>query len=282
MNINQTGVLSRNGFATLGACLAVSSLLLWPGRIDAQIVNLSDNGSTASIDLTSGAGMYNWSVLGQNQLMQQWFWYRIDGGVAQPINSLGLTGYQQQDNNTLEVLYQNSQLSIFVQYDLTGTGSGEADMMEYIRAENLTGAPINLNLYEYSYFDLLQSGYNSVQLFKDSVTGKFNFVQQTSGSTAIQEGIVSPFADYAEAAAYDVTLNKLNNQSGLQLDGTMSAGPGNVTWAFQWDKTIAGYSALDIFKDKSLSIQMVPEPGTAALAGLGLCLAGWMLRRRHA
>ena len=280
MNIHQTGVLSRKGVVSLGACLAVSSMLLLPGRSVAQIVNMTDGGSTASVDLLSGAGMYNWSVLGQNQLMQQWFWYRTDGGNAQPINTIGLAGYQQNANNTLDVFYQNSQLSIKIVYALTGTGSGSADMLENIYAVNLTGSPINLNLYEYSYFDLLQSGNNSVQIFKDSTTGKYNFVQQTSGSTAIQEGIVSPYADYAEAAAYNQTLNELNTQSGLILNDTISAGPGAVTWAFQWDKTIAANGGVDIFKDKTLSIQMVPEPPTVAIIALGAGALGLALRRK--
>jgi hypothetical protein len=282
MNIHKGGLLSRKSVATLGACLAVSSLLLWPGRVDAQIINLSDNGSTASVNLTSGAGMYNWSVLGQNQLMQQWFWYRIDGGVAQPINTLGLAGYEVTGNNVLDVLYQSDKLSIEVVYTLTGTGSGEADMMENIYAVNFAGTNVTLNLYEYSYFNLLQSDYNSVTIFEDLDYGGYNRVRQTSGSTAIEEAIASPNANRAEAADFDQTLNALNTQSGLLLNNNLTAGAGKVTWSFQWTKELTPGNEFDIFKDKSLSIQIVPEPGTTALALLGLCLAGWTLRRRHA
>jgi len=69
-------------------------MLLLPGHGIAQIVTMNDGGSSATIDLGSSAGMNNWSVLGQNQLNQQWFWYRTDGGVAQPINTIGGLTYQ--------------------------------------------------------------------------------------------------------------------------------------------------------------------------------------------
>ena len=43
-----------------------------------------------------------------------------------------------------------------------------------------------------------------------------------------------------------------------------SAGPGDVTWAYQWNFTIAANSEQDILKDKLLSIDPVPEPSTMA------------------
>ena len=89
MNIHQAGVLSRKRVASLGAWLVLSGMLLLPGHGIAQIVTLNDGGSSATIDLGSSAGMNNWTVLGQNQLNQQWFWYRTDGGAPQPINTIG-------------------------------------------------------------------------------------------------------------------------------------------------------------------------------------------------
>lgn len=284
MRIHLLDVLSCKRVASLGAWLVVSGMLLLPGRGIAQTVTLTDGGSAATIDLTSGAGMNNWNVLGQNQLMQQWFWYQTDGGVAKPINTIGVPQSLVTGNNMLDVIYQNSQLSIEVVYSLTGggVGSGTADMIENIYAMNLSGSQITLNLFEYSYFDLLQSGNNSVNIFGSPSPGPgYNYVQQNSGSTAIQEAITSPNANHAEAAYFNQTLNALNTQANLVLNDNPSAGPGNVTWAFQWTQTIDAGQEFDVFKDKNLSITMVPEPGTAALAVLGgLCLAG-CLRRRH-
>jgi len=285
MSIQQEGVLSPKRVASLAAWLVLSGLLLLPGYGIAQTVTLTDAGSAATIDLSSGAGMNNWSVLGQNQLMQQWFWFRTDNGVAAPTNSIGGLTYNTYTGingtvNEVDATYQNTQLSIEIDYVLSGgPGSGNADMTETITARNLSGGLLNLNFYEYSYFNLLQSGNNSITMYGDPVNGYYHVVQ-TSGSTAIQEGIVSPYANYGEAANYNQTLNELNTQAGLQLNGNTSAGPGDVTWAFQWADSISAGGQLDIFKDKSLSIAMVPEPSTLAFIALGAGALGLALRRK--
>jgi hypothetical protein len=285
IHIPQESVLSLKRVTSLGAWLVVSGMLLLPGNGIAQVVTMNDGGSSATIDLGSSAGMNNWSVLGQSQLNQQWFWYRTDGGVAQPINTIGGLTYQTYSGDTgineVVATYQNSLLSIEIDYILSGggVGSGNADITETIAARNLSGSnPLSLNLYEYSNFNLLQSGNNSITIFGNP--GAYFYVTQTSGSTALSEAIVSPYANYAEAANYNQTLNELNTLSGLVLNDNASAGPGNVTWAFQWDQTIAAGDQLDIFKDKNLSILFVPEPSTVAIIAMGAGALGLALRRK--
>jgi hypothetical protein len=282
MSIHQEGILSLKRVTFLGAWLAVSGLFFLPGNGLAQIVTLSDAGSSASIDLGSSAGMDNWSVLGQNQLNQQWFWYRTDNGLAQPINTIGGLTYTMYGANDVVATYQNAQLSIQIEYVLSGggVGSGNADITETIAAKNLSASSsLNLNFYEYSNFNLLQSGNNTVQVYGSP--GAYSYVTQTSGSTALTEAIVSPNANYAEAATFNQTLNELNTQAGLVLNGNASAGPGNVTWAFQWAQTVAANSELDIFKDKSLSIATIPEPSTVAFIALGAGVLGLTFRRNR-
>src|SRR5579872_7404260 len=69
--------------------LAVAGVLILPGGAFAQVETMNDGGSTATIDLGSSAGMNSWTVNGQNQLQQQWFWYQTDGGVAKSIDTIG-------------------------------------------------------------------------------------------------------------------------------------------------------------------------------------------------
>jgi hypothetical protein len=112
--------------------------------------------------------------------------------------------------------------------------------------------------------------------------GAFNAIRQWNGSTAIQEAVASPDAINAEAAPIGQTLGEFSSTPGLTLNNNLTAGPGNVTWALQWSQTLDVGGEFDLTKDKSLSISVVPEPGAASLAVLGgLCLAGWMAKRRR-
>ena len=285
MNVKREFVSVGKGVVSLCAALAVAGVLFLPGKGMAQIINMDDNGSQASVNLGSQAGMYNWSVNGQNQLIQQWFWYQTGGGVAQSIDTIGTPSVSTSTGSSgidvLSATYQNAQLSLTIQYVLSGggVGSGQADMLESISIQNVSSSALNLNFYEYSHFNLLGTGNNSVQLFGSG--GTFSAVRQSNGATAIQEAIVSPFANYGETALASSTLNSLNTIPGYVLNDNASAGPGDVTWAFQWvQNDLAPGAMFDVFKDKSLSIGPVPEPSTLALIALGLGAWG-MARRRH-
>lgn len=268
--------------ATLSACLAVSGMLLLPMQGVAQTVTLTDAWSTATIDLSSSAGMNSWYVNGQNQLNQQWFWYRTGSGLAQSIDTISTPTYQLLGNNSVDVVYQNSELLVEIMYTLTGGGlnSGSADMIEQIMVINQSGGTLDLNFYQYSNFNLLGAANDNVEIFGSP--GNYNFVRQWNGSTAIQEAVNSPSAYAASAALYNQTLTDLNTVAGLNLNGPLTAGPGNVTWALQWSTSLADGEEFDLTKDKSLSISVIPEPGTIALTVLGgLCMAGWTVRRRR-
>jgi hypothetical protein len=281
MSIHPEGVLSRKRVASLGAWLVLSGMLLLPGQSIAQIVTLTDAGSTATIDLGSSAGMNSWTVNGQNQLNQQWFWYRTDGGIAQPINTIGGLQYQITGNNKLDAFYQNNQLNFEIIYTLIGGGinSGNANMTEQIMAINQSSSALDLNFYQYSNFNLLGVANDNVQIFGSP--GDYNFVRQWNGSTAIQEAINSPSASAAAAALYNQTLNELNTTPGLNLNGPLAAGPGNVTWALQWSQTLdANGGEFDLTKEKSLSISVVPEPPTVAIIAMGAGALGLALRRK--
>ena len=272
MKIQPITLLSK---VSLCAGLVVSSLLFLPGHGIAQNVTLTNGSSTATIDLGSGQGMDNWSVLGQNQLIQQWFYYSIGTGPVQAINSIGLYSQNQYgQNNYLDAIYKNSQLSIEVTYTLSGTGPGNADITETIAVDNLSGSSFNLNLFQYSNFNLLQSGNNTLQIYGNP--GAYTEAVQTSGSTSIAEGIVSPYATAAEANFAATTMGQINAGS---LHGDLFAGPGDVAWGFEWSTSVDAGGEFDLTKDKSLSVSMVPEPSTFALIGLGIGALGLMRRR---
>ena len=289
MNCKHKLIFIGKGIVSLTAALVVSGLLFLPSNgmatTASTIYTMNDGGSLATINPNSSAGMSIWSVNGQNQLNQQWFWYQTDGGIAKPINTISpasVVTYDGSDgHNEVVATYQNAQLTLTIDYYLTGggVGSGNADLSENISVVNNTGSDLNFNFYQYSDFNLLGSGANDiVQIYGNP--GNFNYAEQTSGGTAIGEVVVAPNANRGEAAMVGQTLNELNTTPNLQLNNNTLAGPGDVTWALQWDTTIGANQEYDISKDKSLSIQIVPEPTTMAFIALGLGVLGLARRRQ--
>src|SRR6266576_3968798 len=103
--------LTHTKIAALAAALA---LCLPAAR--AQIVTLHDGNSSASVDLGSQAGMFNWLINGQNQLNQQWFWYRVGNSSGQhSIDTIG--GLSHFENaNSVNATYNHGDFSIELTY----------------------------------------------------------------------------------------------------------------------------------------------------------------------
>jgi PEP-CTERM motif len=281
--IKKFAAVNRGG----AVCLTVitAGLLLFSGSGLAQIYTLTDGGSTAIVNAgnTGTLGMNNWTVGGQNQLNQQWFWVSVNGGYAQPINQIGTLTPNQVAPNDLQLSYAGSPLTVNAEYVLSGNGvgSGSADIMEYLSVVNNGVSPITLSFYQYSNFNLLGNNNNTVSL--SGGPGGWTGAQQTTGGpggSGLAEVIDAPNASFGEAALVGQTLNELNTVANLNLNNNPSAGPGDVTWAFQWTAVLQGGQSLDIIKDKGVSISAVPEPSTLAIIALGLGACGLARRRQ--
>ncbi|MGH8023480.1 MAG: PEP-CTERM sorting domain-containing protein [Limisphaerales bacterium] len=262
----------------LGASLALLGVSLLPICGTAQTVTLNNAGSVAAVDLGSNASMDYWSVNGvggQNQLNQQWFWYSVNGGAAQSIDTIGGLSYTVSgDDSGLTATYQNSVLSVQIAYTLqgSGVGSGAADLLESISINNNSSGAFNVNFYQYSNFNLLQNNQNTIGIIGSP--GSYQSVVQTTtaGGNGIEETIDEPLANYAEAGAASSVMSDV--AAGNTLNGTMNAGPGNVAWAFEWTDSVGAGDNLNIYKDKTLSITPVPEPASVAWLAMGMGALG--------
>jgi len=291
MNNHHEGVSNRKGMTLLCAGLVGLGILLLPSRSMAQTYTMSNGGSTATVNVgNSGVlGMNSWMVSGvpQSQLNQQWFWYSVNGAAPQPINTISTATVYNFSNpasplDDLGVQYNNQQLTVQVEYQLTGINANSADMMELLSIENNSGSSINLSFYQYSNFNLLQNNNNTVSI--GGSPGAYTGATQTTGGpggSGLAEVIDSPLANYAEAAQVPQTLNELGAPNYLTLNDNTSAS-GNVSWAFQWNAALAPGDTLNITKDKGLSVELVPEPSMVALIALGTGALGLVLRRKSA
>ncbi len=258
-------------------CLGMVALVSFatPCSSRAQIITLSDGGSIAQIDTTSQAGMYNWRVGGINQLRQQWFWYRVGtAGPEQSINMISAPTISGLSANQATISYANSLFSVDLTYVLTGS-TGTAGLNESIRIINKNtdplSAPLDFHFFEYTDYNL--GGITGGQ----SVT--LNGTAARAIQTSVQGGMglesATPNANHREANLFDATLLKLNDALPTTLDDVLTAGPGDATFAFEWDYSIAAGGSKLISK-----IKTVPEPSAVALMALGL--AAFTLRRAGA
>lgn len=256
---------------TLSAAMVASV-----STVPASIVFLNDGNSTASVNVDDPAGMFQWTVDGVNHLNQQWFWYRVGSGPQAPINTISAASWTKSAANKLNTLYANNILSVEINYTLTGGGIGSADIDEGIKIHNFTSIPLTLSFYQYSDFNLLNTPVG------DTVWMDASQAFQWKDATQVAEGIIAPNATAFEAnytGGASSTLFKLDNVSDLVLNGSSSAGPGDVTWAFQWNLTVPAEGDEVITKDKLLNIYVIPEPSALTFVALGFG-ALLLLRRR--
>jgi len=253
----------------------------------AQIQTLSDNNSIADINPNNQAGMFDWFVDGQNQLFQQWFWYRVGVNPEQSIDTISAPAILRPNARTAEITYANPLFSVDITYVLTGQspGSGQADIQESIRIHNNTASPLDFHFFQYSDFNLQNNPNGDNVALGTDTFGRFNEALQTKGpltSATLAETGVTPGANRGETAFVGATLAKLNDGAPDNLNNNAGpTGPGNVTWALQWDYT--GATAIAAGQDALISKQkflQVPEPSALAMISLG-AFAITLHRRRQ-
>ena len=263
-------------FTRFFASILTISLLALQAQAAVTLVN---NNSSADVDPTSSAGMFNWRVDGVDYLAQQWFWFRVGlVGAEAPINTISAPTLTTPDARTLYSRYFNGSYGVEVDYVLTGftPGSGISHMTESISITNATSQALVFHFFQYSDFDLGAGG-DMIQLGTNTA-GLFNEALQSNGGTKFSETGVTPGANHGEANLFPATLNKLNDGLPTILnDNAGPVGPGDATWALQWDLTIAPFSSVGISKEKVLT---VPEPSAIALVSAAVAL-GLARRRRQ-
>lgn len=238
----------------------------------AQDFLMAHKNASAGINITNAnAGVTSWSVDGVNSLNFQGFYYRV-GGVGpeasvQSISSTPTVSFTQIPNvlSKLDVTYANASFSVRTLFQLTGStaGSGTANLSETITVQNLSGAPLDFHLFQYSNFDLWGlTGGQTAQFLFDSLGQPYK-VTQTDGSRSITETVNANTAviGHYEAALGNLTLTSLMDGGPTTLSDTATAGPGDATFAYQWDATLAANGTITISK----LMTIVPEPTIASL-----------------
>ena len=281
MNTNRSNrpwkFLSKLNSAAVGAAISAASLLSFSSGSQCQANIILNNGnSSVTIDPTASAGVENWNINGQNQINQEWFWYRAgSSGPESSIDTLGGTSAVYDttgngENDTAVLTYGSSSgLKITVTYRLSGgqIGSKTSDLGETIQIANDGKSSQTYSFFEYENFNLdgLTTGQSA------SISGKNTAT--VSGNGWQEQTTVSPKATDFDAATDPTLLNKLTTASDYTLPNVATSGPGDVEGGFEWTVSIMGGCSYEISGDQIITgqtVSAVPEPAAAPLAAIAL------------
>lgn len=265
--------------------LLVGACLVSAGLAHGAVTTLSDRNSVARIeDSGAFAGMNSWTIDGTSMLSLQGFWYRTPGMNREfNIGTLPITGLSASDtnpfvdpsNDTLGIQYTGVGFTIEPTWTLRGgaAGSLRSDMIETITITNTsTFQPLTISFFQYSDFDLNGT-------IADQSVGIFGALRNTAiqsdtGGFVLNETVVTPAPTRWQVDTFPTILNALDNGGIDNLNNNFGPiGPGDLTWAFQWDLVIPIGGSVVISKDKNI----VPAPTSLALLGL----SGLLARRRR-
>lgn len=274
------------GMCRLAAAMIVAAALATPvDAVHAANVVISDGNSQIVIDPDSTANMHSWTVDSVEHLFAQQFFVRQGGlGGETNVNTLSKTA-QSSTADSLSVQYTGGALApqFTIDFDYTlnggGLGSGSSHLQAVIRITSLVqpgGGNLDMHFFQYADFDLNSTANDaSVQILGSPV----NAVSQADGTSTLAEIVlnsaVAPISHY-QADLLPTIFNSLSDGSPTTLsDAAGPAGPGDLSWALQWDFSLAPGEHFTIVKD--LVITSIPEPSALGLMMLTGLLA---IRRR--
>lgn len=271
--------MKRRLFIVLAAMLFLT-VALQP-MAQAVVYNLVDGNSSVIVD-SAYPGAYNWYVGPKHQMWQQtWFYGDALGQYAIASPGLNLVSSSNPAANAAVFNFADpaGAFNITLSYNLLGGVVGfpmQADLAEQIRINNTSGSTLNFRLFLYTDLDLNGTpGGDTVQTFTSPLFGSSAY--QSEGF-AYSLTIIGQPATSTEVALFPNTLNNL--LSGFyNLNGNSGpVGPGDVTWAFQWDLLIPAGGSVVFSLDKNV---VAPIPGSLVLLGSGvLGLLGIGIRRK--
>lgn len=255
--------------------IAFAALGLTAVAANAQIVNLANNLSTASINAgntgSQNLGLFDWRIIptGPNNVVQQAYAYRVGSGPVDVVNNISAPAITQPTGDLANIGY-NSGANFFdinFRYLLTGGAPTSSDLAEVVSVINRGQTALTFSLYEYDFFTPGGvHGGTGTRLNSSTIQ-----LANAAGSITVSAVPIPTHWMIGDPANVVGTIF-----SGTLSDGSSPFTAADVAFAFQWDVVINPGQTWLMSKDKLL--QTAPEPAPLlVLGGLGLLV----LRRRR-
>lgn len=278
--------------------LIATAILHLCSALPAGAVVLSDDNSLIQIDPATQAGMSKWDMQNLHELQQQWFWFALGNGAPASIDAISAPVVLASAPNHASISYAlPGSFTLSVDYTLHGGtnvpigpgydyGIARSELIQNVTISNSSSAVLPFHLYQYAHFTLWgQFGYQNAEV--DGFTGHyFEALHSASPWDYVDASVIGDaFPNYAEAGLYPSTLMRLNSGNPVTLGAYIqfppTVGPGDVTWALQWDLNLVPGASITVGTDEYLqNLRNIPEPTPFALLALGL-LGRFILRIRR-
>lgn len=270
---------------------AVATILLAGSaiRVGAQSYTISAGDASIQINLSGAdAGISDWTLNNnEDDLNQQWYYYSVNGGPVYSIDNIGLLSSTESTSGgqtTVGAIYENSSIEVQVNSTLSPGNGGQSVLSSDITLTDLTGTQNTYNFYQYSDFDIGGGLGNQTvrstppasgipRITQTSSTGEslvatFGAVSAGTGDTIkVQTGTFDGTDGSDQFGLYD------GNNPAPNLNNNLSAGPGNVDFAYQIYNASLGPNTTSGLSFTEL--ETVPEPSTISLIFSGM-LASWL------
>ena len=223
---------------------------------------------------TSGGASVVYSALGSNdQLFQNWWWYRVNGVNAREF-ALSTLSSKVVSGNSMTLNYREPEGFLTeLRYTITESAQG-ALVTGTAFITSVSANPLNMSFFNYMDFDMAGAGNDTATLISDNPSMRMlinDSADIINAEYRAIDGVAYQVGNFATVRTLlsDANVNDLNN-TGLPF------GPGDFTAANQWNFVLNEGEQIAV--QTSYLLNPVPEPASMTVLGLGVLA---LLRRRR-